>query len=142
MKIIRHARATWSGPVPSGTGSMVLGRDGLVIPFSLKSRTEDGMGTNPEELIGAAHAGCFSMALTSLIEDAGKPVGEIETSARVTLEQRDDGFWISEVHLITQGRNQSLTEAEFKDFATKAKLTCPVSKLYATAVITLDAALA
>jgi osmotically inducible protein OsmC len=121
---------------------LVLGRDGLVIPFSLKSRTEDGMGTNPEELIGAAHAGCFSMALTSLIEDAGKPVGEIETSARVTLEQRDDGFWISEVHLITQGRNQSLTEAEFKDFAAKAKLTCPVSKLYSSAVITLDASLA
>ena len=142
MKILRHARATWSGPVSSGTGSMVLGRDGLVIPFSLKSRTEDGMGTNPEELIGAAHAGCFSMALTSLIEDAGKPVGEIETSARVTLEQRDDGFWISEVHLITQGRNQSLTEAEFKDFAAKAKLTCPVSKLYSSAVITLDASLA
>jgi len=78
----------------------------------------------------------------SLIEDAGKPVGDIETSARVTLEQRDDGFWISEIHLTTRGSNQSLTEAEFKDFATKAKLTCPVSKLYATAVITLDAALA
>jgi len=129
------------------TGSTLIGGtepecDGLVIPFSLQSRTEDGMGTNPEELIGAAHAGCFSMALTSLIEDAGKPVGDIETSARVTLEQREDGFWISEIHLITRGRNQSLTEAEFKDFAAKAKLTCPVSKLYSSAVITLDAALA
>jgi osmotically inducible protein OsmC len=121
---------------------MTLGRDGLSIPFSLKSRTEDGMGTNPEELIGAAHAGCFSMALTSLIEDAGKPVGEIETSARVSLEQREDGFWISEVHLITRGHNQSISNEEFIDFANKAKQTCPVSKLYSSAVITLDAALA
>ena len=142
MKILRHATAKWSGPVPSGTGSMKLGRDGLTIPFSLKSRTEDGMGTNPEELIGAAHAGCFSMALTSLIEDAGKTPGDVETSARVSLEQREDGFWISEVHLITRGHNQSMSNEEFVEFAQKAKQTCPVSKLYSSAVITLDSALA
>ena len=141
MKILRHASATWSGPVPTGTGTMTLGRDGLVIPFSLKSRTEEGMGTNPEELIGAAIAGCFSMHLTSLIEDAGKPVGAIQTSARVMLEQREDGFWISEIHLITRGQNQGLSNEEFLDMADKAKRTCPVSKLYSTALITLDAAL-
>lgn len=142
MKILRHASAKWSGPVPTGTGTMTLGRDGMSIPFSLKSRTEDGMGTNPEELIGAALAGCFSMHLTSLIEDAGKPVGEIETSARVTLEQRDGGFAISEVHLTTRGSNQSMSNEEFIDLANEAKRRCPVSKLYSSATITVDSALA
>ena len=142
MKILRHASAKWSGPVPTGSGTMTLGRDGLSIPFSLKTRTEDGMGTNPEELIGAALAGCFSMHLTSLIEDAGKPVGEVETSARVSLEQRDGGFAISEVHLVTRGSNQSMSNEEFIDLANEAKRTCPVSKLYSSAEITLDSALA
>jgi lipoyl-dependent peroxiredoxin len=142
MKILRHASAIWKGPVPTGTGTMTLGRDGQVIPFSLKSRTEDNAGTNPEELIGAAHAGCFSMALTSLIEESGKPVGEVSTSAKVTLEQKPDGFWITEVHLVTRGSNQSLSNDEFVELANKAKQTCPVSKLYSSATITLDAALA
>ena len=142
MKILRHASAKWSGPVPTGTGTMTFGRGGLSIPFSLKSRTEDGMGTNPEELIGAALAGCFSMHLTSLIEDANKPVGEIETSARVSLEQRDGGFSITEVQLVTRGSNQSISNEEFIELANEAKRTCPVSKLYSSAVITLDAALA
>lgn len=142
MKILRHASAIWSGPVPSGTGTMTLGRDGQTIPFSLKSRTEDGAGTNPEELIGAAHAGCFSMALTSLIEEAGKAPGEVTTTAKVTLEQKPDGFWITEVNLVTRGSNQSLTNDEFVELALRAKVTCPISKLYSSAVITLDAALA
>lgn len=142
MKILRFASATWSGPVPNGTGSMTLGRGGIEIPFSLKSRMEDGQGTNPEELIGAAHAGCFSMSLTNLIEESGKQVGDISTNAKVTLERRIDGFWITEVHLTTRGRNQELTNDEFIALATRAKETCPVSKLYSSAVITLDAALA
>ena len=120
---------------------MTLGRNGQTIPFSLKSRTEDGAGTNPEELIGAAHAGCFSMSLSSLIEDTGKIPGEVTTTAKVTLEQKTDGFWITEVHLVTRGSNQSLTNDEFVELAAKAKSTCPVSKLYSSAVITLDAAL-
>ena len=142
MKILRHASAIWSGTVPAGTGSMTLGRDGQVIPFSLKARTEENAGTNPEELIGAAHAGCFSMALTSILEDAGLAVGSVETSARVTLEQRTDGFWIIEVHLVTRGVGQACSNDEFVAFAQKAKDTCPVSKLYSSAAITLDAALA
>ena len=97
--------------------------------------------TNPEELIGAAHAGCFSMALSSLIEEEGKVPGTVETSAKVTLEQRDDGFWITEINLTTRGSNQSLTSEEFITLAEKAKETCPVSKLYSAATITLDAAL-
>lgn len=142
MKILRHASAIWNGSVPTGTGSMTLGRAGQVIPFSLKSRTDENAGTNPEELIGAAHAGCFSMALTSILEDAGLSVGSVETSARVTLEQRSDGFWISEVHLVTRGVGQACSNDEFLAYAEKAKATCPVSKLYSSAAITLDAALA
>jgi osmotically inducible protein OsmC len=121
---------------------MKLGRAGEVLEFSLKSRVEDVPMTNPEELIGAAHAGCFSMALSSLIEEAGKVPGTVETSAKVTLEQRADGFWISEIHLISRGSNQDLTNDEFVALAEKAKTTCPVSKLYSSATITLDAALA
>jgi osmotically inducible protein OsmC len=142
MKILKYASAVWNGPVPSGTGSMKLGKNGDSLAFSLKSRTEDVAMTNPEELIGAAHAGCFSMALTSLIEESGKNPGAIETSAKVTLEQKSDGFWISEVHLITRGLKQEMNNEEFVKLAEKAKQTCPVSKLYSSAVITLDAALA
>ena len=142
MKILRHARAIWKGSVPTGSGSMTLGRDGLELPFTLKARVEDNAGTNPEELIGAAHAGCFSMALSSLIEDTGKTPGTVETTARVTLEQKSDGFWITEVHLVTRGVDQDMTNDEFVEFALKAKSTCPVSKLYSSAMITLDAALA
>jgi len=142
MKVFKHASAIWNGTVPAGTGSMKLGRAGEVLPFSLKSRVEDVPMTNPEELIGAAHAGCFSMALSSLIEEAGKVPGTVETSAKVTLEQREDGFWISEINLITRGSNQDLTSEEFVALAEKAKSTCPVSKLYSAATITLDAALA
>ena len=141
MKIFKHASAIWNGTGPEGTGSMTLGRTGEVLPFSLKSRIGDVPMTNPEELIGAAHAGCFSMALSSLIEEEGKVPGTVETSAKVTLEQRDDGFWITEINLTTRGSNQSLTSEEFITLAEKAKETCPVSKLYSAATITLDAAL-
>lgn len=143
MKILRYASAIWNGPVPTGTGSMSLGRNqGTTIPFSLKSRTEENAGTNPEEMLGAAHAGCFSMALTSILEDAGLKVGSIETSAKVTLEQKSDGFYITEIHLIARGKNQACTNEEFVSYAERAKKTCPVSKLFASAEITLDAALA
>ena len=141
MKIFKHASAIWNGTGPAGTCSMTLGRTGEVLPFSLKSRIGDVPMTNPEELIGAAHAGCFSMALSSLIEEEGKVPGTVETSAKVTLEQRDDGFWITEINLTTRGSNQSLTSEEFITLAEKAKETCPVSKLYSAATITLDAAL-
>ena len=121
---------------------MRLGKNGGSLAYSLKSRVEDTDMTNPEELVGAALAGCFSMHLTSLIEDAGKKPGVIDASAKVTLEQRADGFWISEIQLIARGSGQELSNEEFVAFAEKAKATCPVSKLYSSALITLDAALA
>lgn len=82
------------------------------------------------------------MALTSILEDAGLTVGSIETSAKVTLEQKSDGFYITEVHLIARGKSQACTNEEFVSYAERAKQTCPVSKLFASAEITLDAALA
>ena len=141
MKIIKRASAVWSGAVPTGHGSMILGQ-GQDLPFSLKSRVEDSVMTNPEELIGAALAGCFSMALSSLIEEAGKVPGTIETSAKVTLEQKSDGFYITEIALTTRGKDQALTNDEFVALAINAKGNCPVSKLYSSASITVDAALA
>ena len=142
MKILRHASATWSGTVPTGTGSMQLGRAGAELPFSLRSRTEDGVpGTNPEELVGAAHAGCFSMSLSNLVEEAGLDPVEISTRATVTLEQGERGVTIRRVDLVTRGRVPGLDDAGFAALAEQAKTTCPVSKLYASAQITLDAAL-
>ena len=120
---------------------MILGQ-GQDLPFSLKSRVEDSVMTNPEELIGAALAGCFSMALSSLIEEAGKVPGTIETSAKVTLEQKSDGFYITEIALTTRGKDQALTNDEFVALAINAKGNCPVSRLYSSASITVDAALA
>jgi len=140
MKIIKRASALWSGPVPSGQGVMSLGQ-GQELPFSLQSRVEDSVMTNPEELVGAALAGCFSMALTSLIEEEGKTPGTIQTSAKVTLERKSDGFYITEIALTCRGSEQDLSDTEFVALANKAKVNCPVSRLYATAEITLDAAL-
>ena len=143
MKILRHASATWTGPVPTGTGRMQLGRAGAELPFSLRSRTEDGVpGTNPEELVGAAHAGCFSMSLSNLVEEAGLDPVAIRTQASVTLEQGVQGFTISRIDLVTRGQVPGLDDAGFRALAERAKATCPVSKLYAAADITLDASLA
>ncbi len=140
MKIIKRASAVWNGAVPTGQGTMSLGQ-GQALPFSLKSRVEESVMTNPEELVGAALAGCFSMALSGLIEEAGKVPGTIETSAKVTLEKKSDGFHITEIALISRGKDQSLNNDEFVALANKAKGNCPISRLYASASITLDAAL-
>ena len=141
MKILRYASAFWKGEVPTGSGAMTLGRDGQVLPFTLKARVEDNAGTNPEELIGAALVGCYSMALSNLIEEAGKTPGTVATTAKVIMEQLPDGFAITEINLVTRGKDQELTNDEFVALATKAKTGCPVSKLYSSASITLDAAL-
>lgn len=140
MEILRHGFATWSGTVPKGSGTMRLGREGVELPFSLRTRTEDVPGTNPEELLGAAHAGCFSMALSSILEDAGHPARSVQTEALVTLEGRGGSFTISKVALTTRG-DVDLDEAEFVRYAEEAKRTCPVSKLFASAEITLQASI-
>jgi len=139
-----HASARWNGTVPGGTGTMRLGKAGPEIPYNLTARVEEEAGTNPEQMVAAAHAGCFSMALTSLIEDAGVDASDvrIDTSAVAHLVQKDDGFWIDRIDLTTRGHVPGMDEATFVELATRAKVTCPVSKLYSSAEITLDAALA
>lgn len=120
---------------------MRLGRAGAEMPFSLKSRVEDVNGTNPEELLGAAHAGCFSMALSSLLEEAGHQVRSVNTDATVTLEESGGSYSISKVALRTRGDVDGVTADEFAALADEAKATCPVSKLFASAEITLSATL-
>ncbi|MEJ7647551.1 MAG: OsmC family peroxiredoxin [Nakamurella sp.] len=141
MKILRHAFASWSGPVESGSGQMRLGRAGAELPFSLKSRVEDTPATNPEELLGAAHAGCFSMSLSSMLDDAGHQDHLVSTDATVTMEEAGGSFTITRVALRTRGEVQGLSSDEFTAMAEKAKATCPVSKLFASAEITLTATL-
>lgn len=140
----RHrGSAVWNGSVPTGKGKMQLGLNGPEIPYNLTARVEEEKGTNPEQMIAAAHAGCFSMALTSILEDngiAGDSV-TIKTMATANLVQKSDGFWISEIHLETVGTVPGMSEADFINYANQAKKTCPVSKLYASAEITLDAKL-
>lgn len=141
----RHrARAVWNGPVGTGSGTMQLGLKGPEIGYTVDARMREEAGTNPEQLIGAAHAGCFAMSLTNLIEEAGID-GEtvsIEAKAVVHLEQKDDGFWITQIDLTTRGTVPGMDAATFAALAERAKATCPVSKLYSSAEITLDAALA
>lgn len=120
---------------------MRLGRAGVEMPFSLKSRVEDVNGTNPEELLGAAHAGCFSMALSSLLEEAGHQVRSVNTDATVTLAESGGSYSISKVALRTRGDVDGMTADEFAALADEAKATCPVSKLFASAEITLSATL-
>lgn len=141
MTIRRHASATWTGTVPAGKGTMRLGRDGAEFPFSLKTRTDEGPGTNPEELLGAAHAGCFSMALCNLLEEAGHEDPSVQTTALVHLEQRPAGFTVTRVDLTTTGTVDGLDAEGFGDYAEKAKETCTVSRLFSSAEIIVSATL-
>lgn len=141
MKIKRRATARWEGTVPRGSGQMGGGSGALDVPFSLRSRVEDTPQTNPEELLGAAHAGCFSMSLANLIEEAGHDPGHVETTAEVILEQGEGGFSIPRITLHARGTTEGLDEAEFVRLAERAKATCPVSRALAGVEIELDAAL-
>lgn len=141
----RHrASAVWNGPVGGGTGTMRLGLKGPEVGYTVDARMTEEGGTNPEQMLGAAHAGCFAMALTSLIEDAGVDASAVSIDAKavVQLEQKDDGFWITRIDLTARGTVPGMDEADFVALAERAKATCPVSKLFAGAEIGLDAALA
>ena len=123
---------------------MQLGKSGPSVPYSLKARAEEEAGTNPEQMIGAALAGCFSMSVANLIEETGLSMDgvEIKTSAIVTLTQTDQGFRINQVDLSVIGAVEGMANETFLQLAQKAKDTCPVSLLYASANITLEAKLA
>ncbi|VVM80577.1 Peroxiredoxin OsmC [Pseudomonas fluorescens] len=109
-------------------------------PYGFNTRFEDTPGTNPEELIGAAHAGCFSMALSMMLGEAGLTAERIDTTAEVTLDKQDDGFAITAVHLILKAKVPGASQEQFTEIANKAKAGCPVSKVL-NAQISLDATL-
>lgn len=135
----RKAEAIWKGDLPSGKGTMKMANwEG---PYSFSSRFEEGSGTNPEELLAAAHAGCFSMAFSKGLADAGHTPDSITTSARVHLEKSDAGFSITRIELATSADVPGIDEDTFQKAAEAAKKNCPVSRLFTGAEITLEATL-
>jgi lipoyl-dependent peroxiredoxin len=138
---VRTAEAEWKGNLMEGSGRMKLGSGAFDGPFTFKSRMESGPGTNPEELIGAAHAGCFSMAFSHQLASAGFAPKRVRTRANVRFEKSDSGFSISEIGLETEGEVPGISEAKFLELAEAAKKGCPVSKALAGTRITLNAKL-
>ena len=136
-----YGSAVWSGGIKDGKGAISTKSGALKdYPYGFASRFEGKPGTNPEELIGAAHAGCFTMALSLILGEAKLTAEHMETKADVTLEKQSDGFAITAVHLILKAKVPGADDAKFQELANKAKAGCPVSKLL-SAKITLDAAL-
>ena len=142
MSIKKKASAHWAGDLKTGIGSIST-ETGVLreAPYGFKARFEGGKGTNPEELIGAAHAGCFSMALSNILGEAGFKADELATEAEVTLDKQPDGFAITAVRLTLKAKIPGIDDAKFQELAAKAKAGCPVSKLL-KAEISLDASLA
>ncbi|MDU9392767.1 OsmC family protein [Pseudomonas sp. zfem002] len=137
----KTASAHWEGGLKDGKGQISTESGALrQTPYGFNTRFEDTPGTNPEELIGAAHAGCFSMALSMILGEAGFKAESIDTRAEVTLDKQPDGFAITAVHLILQARIPGASDQQFQELANKAKAGCPVSKVL-NANITLDATL-
>ena len=134
--------AIWSGGLRDGKGELTT-RSGVLskTPYGFAARFEGKPGTNPEELIGAAHAGCFTMALSMILGEAGLTAERMETTAEVTLDQVADGFAITRIDLTLQGQVPGADQARFEELANKAKLGCPVSKVLAGAEITMTATL-
>jgi osmotically inducible protein OsmC len=133
--------AEWKGDLPSGSGTFTAG-DTISGGYTFKSRFEDGPGSNPEQLIAAAHASCFSMALSNMLAQAGNPPDSIRTDATVTLRRIDDKPTIASIALVTVGRVPGIDEATFIETAEAAKAGCPVSRaLAAVPEITLEASL-
>jgi len=138
---VSKAKASWNGTLKKGKGLMNFSN--YSGPFTYVSRFEDGEGTNPEELVGAAHAGCYSMFLAALISGEGLNPQSIETTNTVTLGKDDDGPCITHIHLNSIVKCEGLSQEKFSELATAAKEKCPISRLYAggTAKIDLDARL-
>lgn len=137
----RNAQATWEGDLKGGKGTMKLAGGAYDGPYSFSSRFEDGKGTNPEELIAAAHAGCFSMAFSHGLAQAGFTPKRVHTVAKVHLEKMADGFGIPRIDLVCEANVPGISEEAFRDQAQKAKEGCPISKLLKAAQITLEAKL-
>jgi len=136
---VRNAKATWEGSLREGHGSMMFGT--FEGPFTWSSRFEEGGGTNPEELVGAAHAGCYSMALSSGLAGAGFTAKRISTSATVHLERVEGKARITKIHLETRAEVPGIEKDAFLKIAEDTKLGCPVSVALSSVEITLDAQL-
>ena len=137
----KFASAHWEGDIKKGKGTISTQSGALKDqPYGFNTRFEDEPGTNPEELIGAAHAGCFSMAFSLELGNAGYTADSIETKAKVTLDKDGDGFSITKIHLDMNAKIPGIDDAEFQKIANGAKEGCPVSKVL-NAEITLDAKL-
>ncbi|MEE2692622.1 MAG: OsmC family protein [Pseudomonadota bacterium] len=141
MKINRKGSAVWKGGLKDGRGALSTESGALdKYPYGFASRFEGQKGSNPEELLAAAHAGCFTMALSLILGEAGLTAEEMNTSANVTLEKLDSGFSITAVRLTLKAKIPGTDQATFEGLARKAKENCPVSKLF-KADITLEATL-
>jgi lipoyl-dependent peroxiredoxin len=141
LKIVRTASAHWTGGLRDGKGAISLESGAMKdYPYGFAARFEGQKGTNPEELLGAAHAGCFTMALSLILGEAKLTATEMNTSAKVTLEQVEGGFAITAVHLTLRARIPGTDQKGLEELANKAKAGCPISKVL-KADITLDAKL-
>jgi osmotically inducible protein OsmC len=138
---IRTASAQWNGGLTDGNGTMALGSGAFEGPYSFGSRMEEAPGTNPEELIGAAHAGCFSMQLSGVLTAGGTPPESVSTDAKVHFVKAGEGFKISQIELTTRARVPGIDDAGFQEAAETAKKICPVSVALAATDISLDATL-
>jgi len=138
---IRNAFAVWKGDLPSGKGQIKLGSGAFEGNYSFSSRFEEGPGTNPEELIGAAHAGCFSMALANGLAQEGFTPKRIQTNAKVNLAKVGKGFKIILIELITEAEVPEIQESKFLELAEDAKKNCPVSQVLTGTEVRLDARL-
>ena len=138
----RSASAVWRGGLKDGKGTIST-QSGVLkeSQYSFSTRFENGIGTNPEELIAAAHAGCFTMALSAQLDSVGSKPDELNTTAVVTMEKTEDGPTVTKIHLTTRAKVPNLEKERFDDLAKKAKEGCPISRLLRAAEITLDAQL-
>lgn len=141
LKIRRTSEARWRGDVETGAGTIALGSGAFIGPYSLRSRIGDEPQTNPEELVGAAHAGCFAMSLSNLLSASGFFPREIGATSTVNLEETDTGFSVTEIRLRASGDVPGLDEERFVQLAEEAKRTCPISRALAGTAIRLEAQL-
>src|SRR6266478_9556312 len=140
--VIRKAEAKWKGNLVQGGGRLTVGSGAIDVPYSFKSRLEDGQSaTNPEELLGAAHAGCFTMALAAQLSGAGFTPTDIHTDAKVAFEKIGDAFAITGIELVTSANVPGIDDATFQKFVADAKQNCPVSKALAAIEIRVKATL-
>jgi lipoyl-dependent peroxiredoxin len=143
VRVTRTAQASWQGDLAEGGGRIGVGSGAYEGPFTLRARVEEvERSTNPEELIGAAHAGCFTMSLANLLSESGHPPADVSTTAKVRLEQLETGFAITNIALATVGKVPGVDAETFARLAQQAKDTCPVSRALAGTEITLEATLA